>query len=132
MPGQAAAHERSIGELFGDLAAEARTLVRQEVRLATTELRQKASEAGKRALLVVAGALVVVIGSMTLTAGVILLLGRWIPHWAAALVVTAALAAIGFVTVRRGLRALAAVGLTPTETLASLEDNRRWLRRQLQ
>ena len=35
--------DRSLGELFADLARESSTLLRQEVQLAKTELSQKAS-----------------------------------------------------------------------------------------
>ena len=40
--------ERSIGELFAQLASETTTLVRQEVQLAKLELSQKASQVGKQ------------------------------------------------------------------------------------
>lgn len=39
--------DRSIGELFAELAQESATLVRQEVQLAKTEMSQKASRVGK-------------------------------------------------------------------------------------
>ena len=38
--------DRSLGELFVELTKETTTLVRQEVQLAKTEMRQKATEAG--------------------------------------------------------------------------------------
>ncbi len=39
--------ERSLGDLFSELAAETSSLVRQEVALAQVELTQKASSVGK-------------------------------------------------------------------------------------
>ena len=39
--------ERSLGDLFSELASETSTLVRQEVALAQTELTQKATVVGK-------------------------------------------------------------------------------------
>ena len=39
--------ERSLGDLFSELAAETSTLVKQEVALAQTELIQKATVVGK-------------------------------------------------------------------------------------
>ena len=44
------ATERSVGELFGDLATETGTLVRQEIHLASRELSQKASHAGRSSI----------------------------------------------------------------------------------
>ena len=40
--------ERSLGELFGDLAKETSELVRQEVQLARTEMTQKVSAVESR------------------------------------------------------------------------------------
>ena len=39
--------ERSLGELFGDLARETSTLVRQEVQLAKTEMSKKRRESAR-------------------------------------------------------------------------------------
>jgi formylmethanofuran dehydrogenase subunit B len=41
--------ERSIGDLFSELANETGTLIRQEVSLAQAEMTKKATEAGKNA-----------------------------------------------------------------------------------
>src|SRR5438045_835508 len=49
--------ERSLGDLFSELAAETSTLVRQEVALAQVEMTQKATRVGKQVgFLVVGGA----------------------------------------------------------------------------
>jgi hypothetical protein len=40
-------HERSIGELMGDVSRDLSTLLRQEVELAKAELRESAGQAGK-------------------------------------------------------------------------------------
>src|SRR5256885_314769 len=44
--------ERSLGELFGDLARDMGVLVRQEVSLATTEMTHKATGAARHAAFV--------------------------------------------------------------------------------
>ena len=79
--------ERSIGELFGELASETGTLVRQEVQLATTEIGQKAVHAGKQSIMVMAGALLGVVSLMTFAAVIVLVLARWLPLYASALIV---------------------------------------------
>ncbi len=48
--------ERTLGELFSELAQETSTLVRQEVNLAKTEMSQKASRVGKDVGFLAAGA----------------------------------------------------------------------------
>ena len=60
--------QRSIGELFGNLASETSTLVQQEVELATTELLEKAKYAGKQAGYVAIGGHIGVVALQALLA----------------------------------------------------------------
>lgn len=126
------ARERSVGELFGELASETGTLVRQEVKLATTELAHKATFAAKKSGLVITGAALGLVSAIALAAALILLLGLVMPYWASALIVSAALAATAYGVARAGLGALSQMDVRPTETIASLEENKTWAKRQLQ
>lgn len=123
--------ERSIGELFGELARETGTLVKQEVQLAKTELSQKAAFAGKNAGVVGAGALVGVVAMITFAGALTLLLGLAMPLWASALIVTAVFGLVAYLLVRKGLSAFDANKLKPTQTIASIQDNRQWAQKQL-
>ena len=124
--------ERSIGELFGELASETGTLVRQEVQLATTELGQKAAHAGKQSIMILVGALLGVVSLVSLAAARVLLLGRWVPLWIAALIVAGAFGLLAYVVSQAGIKALKTMNFKPTETLASLKDNKTWAQKQLQ
>ena len=53
---QAGRDDRSLGELFAELAQETSTLVRQEVELARVELSQKAARVGRDVASLVVGA----------------------------------------------------------------------------
>ncbi len=64
--------ERSIGELLAQLSQETAELVRREVRLAETEMTQKAYRAGKNAGFVAAGGAVAYAGLLAVVAGVIM------------------------------------------------------------
>ena len=55
--------DRSLGELFSELTQETRTLVRQEVDLAKSEMSQKASRLGKDIGFLAAGGLWLMRGS---------------------------------------------------------------------
>jgi len=50
--------DRSLGELFGDLARDMGVLVRQEVGLATTEMTHKATRMARNVAVVAVGGLV--------------------------------------------------------------------------
>jgi VIT1/CCC1 family predicted Fe2+/Mn2+ transporter len=118
--------ERSVGELFGELATETSTLVRQEIHLATSELRQKASVAGKYSARVGAGAAVGLVAFMTLVGAIVLVVAYAIPLWASALIVGVVLAGIAYGLVRSGITAIKRADLRPTETIASLKEDKTW------
>jgi hypothetical protein len=120
--------ERSIGELFGEFSQDMTLLVRQEIRLARTELGEKASAISKRLTSVVAGGVVAYIGALAIVAGVILLLAQvvGIPAWLSALLVGAAMAIGGYIALRGGLRALKTIDPAPRRTVETLKDDVRW------
>lgn len=123
--------ERSIGELFGQLATETSTLVRQEVKLASTELAQKAAYAGRQSVYIAAGALLGVISLLVLSGAIVLLLGKVMPLWLAALVVAVVFGGVAFAVAQIGVRALKTMKLELTETVASLKEDKQWLTRQI-
>jgi hypothetical protein len=126
-------NERSLGELFGDLARDMGTLVSQEVALARTELTQKAIQVGKDIAILAVGGLVAYAGLLALIGGVIFLLAdRGVPLWASALIVGGIIAIIGYVLVQRGISALKQQDLTPRQTIESLKEDTKWAKEQVQ
>jgi len=96
--------ERSLGELFGDLARETGMLVRQEVQLAKTEMTHKASEVGKDIGFLAVGGAVAYAGLLALVATLIIILGTvGLPWWLASLIVGVVVAGIGYALVQKGL-----------------------------
>ena len=78
--------DRSLGELFADLAKESSVLVRQEVALAKAELTQKAGQVGKDVGFLAVGGLVLYAGLLAIIAAIIILLGTLgVPWWLSAL-----------------------------------------------
>ena len=123
--------ERSVGVLFGELATETSTLVRQEVQLATSELTQKAASVGRPSIRVLVGATLGVVSLMAVVGAIVLVLAFWIPLWASALVVGGVLGAIAYGVANSGLTAIKRLDLRPTQTIASLKDDKTWLTQQL-
>jgi len=124
--------DRSLGDLFGDLARDMGTLVSQEVTLARTEITETASRVGKDVAMVAMGGLVAYAGLLAIVAAVIFLLAdRGIPLWLSALMVGAIVAAIGYVLVQRGITALKQQDLTPRQTIASLKADTQWAKEQI-
>lgn len=124
--------ERSLGELFGDLARETSTLVRQEVQLAKTEMTQKATAVGKDIGFLAVGGAVAYAGLLALIATIIIILATiGLPWWLAALIVTVIVLAIGGFLVQRGLTALKHETMAPEQTIQTLKEDRQWAKEQM-
>ena len=129
---QARKDDRSLGELFGDLARDMGVLVRQEVGLATTELTHKATSAGRQLAVLAIGGLVAYAGLLAILAAIIIgLATAGLPWWLAALVVGVVVALLGWVLVQRGLTALKHADLAPRETMQTLKEDTQWAKEQI-
>ncbi|HEY0690295.1 MAG TPA: phage holin family protein [Kribbella sp.] len=119
--------ERSLGELFGDLARDMGVLVRQEVGLATMELTQKVSHAARDVAMIAVGGLVVYAGLLAILAALIIALAAaGLSWWQSALLVGVVVAAVGGWLVQRGVAALRHADFTPRETLETLKEDTQW------
>ncbi|HEX2450447.1 MAG TPA: phage holin family protein [Gemmatimonadales bacterium] len=123
-----AVRERSLGELFGEFSQDMTHLVRAEIRLARSELKEKASNASKHLASVAAAGFVACLGAFALVAALILFLTQVVdvPAWLAALLIGAALAIGGFVALRSGLRELKHIDPAPRRTVETIKDDLRW------
>jgi ABC-type xylose transport system permease subunit len=124
---QARKDERSLGELFGELARDMGVLVRQEVQLATTEMTHKASRAAQDVGMIAVGGLVAYAGLLAILAAVIVgLAAAGFGWWQAALLVGAIVAVIGGLLVQRGIAALKHADLAPRQTMETIKEDTRW------
>ncbi|MDP9314250.1 MAG: phage holin family protein [Chloroflexota bacterium] len=115
--------ERSIGQLFAELANETSTLVRQEVQLAKTEVTQKVTSAGKDAGMIGAGGALAYAGLLAVLAAVIIGLGQLIPMWLSALLVGLVVIGVGYALIQSGLNALRRIDPTPSETIQTIKED---------
>lgn len=123
--------ERSLGELFAELAQETSTLVRQEVELAKTELSQTATRVGKDLAFLAVGGAVAYAGFLALLAALAIGLGQLgVPWWLAALIVGLVVVGVGYFLVQRGLSALKREDLAPRQTIESLKEDKEWAKAQ--
>ncbi len=121
---------RSLGDLFSELAQETSTLVRQEVNLAKTEMSHKASRAGRHIGVLAAGGAVAYAGLLAILAGVIVLLDNVMPLWLSALLVGIVVAVVGYLLVRRALDALKREDFAPRQTMETLKEDGQWIKDQ--
>ena len=122
--------DRTIGELLGDLYRDAERMVRLEINFARTEMTQKATRVGKNVGFLVAGGVVAYAGFLAILAGIIALLGLFMPVWISALIVGVLVAAAGGFLVWRGLQTLQQESAAPQKTIETLREDREWMRDQ--
>jgi hypothetical protein len=117
--------QRSVSGLFGELTRDLALLVRQETQLARTEMQTKLARLTQDLISLAAGGMVVLIGALALTAALILVLVHpvGLAPWLAALLVGVALAGIGGLLLRRGLRDLKRIDPTPRRTVESIKED---------
>ncbi len=123
--------ERSLGDLFSELATETSTLVRQEVALAQTELTQKATSVGKNVGFLVVGGAVGYAALLAVLVAAIIGLAYFVPAWAAALIVGVVVGIVAFVLISSALKALKETSLTPNQTVETLKEDAEWLKNQV-
>ncbi len=123
--------DRSIGELFSELANETATLIRQEIALAKLELTEKASRVGRNVGYLVLGGAVAYASLLALVATIIILLANVMPWWAAALLVAVVIGIIAAVLVSKALTALKQTNLAPRQTVETLKEDAQWAKQQM-
>jgi putative superfamily III holin-X len=128
---QMAKEERSLGDLFSELAGETSTLVRQEVALAQVELTQKATVVGKNVGFLVVGGAVGYAAMLAVLAAIIIGLSNFIPAWASALLVGAVVGIAAYLLITKALAALKNTDLAPRQTVETLKEDAQWLKNQV-
>lgn len=123
--------ERTVPELFSELASEIGQLVRQEIKLASTELTQRATYAGVQIACIGAGALLATVGLLSLVSALVLVLATVMDLWLAALLVGLFLAVVAALLVWKGVASLQQLDLAPRQTIQTLREDRTWLQQQV-
>ena len=120
-----------LGSLVTGIVEDLQGIVRGEVLLAKTELKEDVSILGKAAGSLVAGALVGLVGFIFLMLGVTYLINKSLELWISAGIVGLALLLIAGILVMSGKKAMSAASLKPTETMDSLKEDQEWANRQI-
>jgi hypothetical protein len=108
--------------------------VRNEVKLARLEVAGIVGGVGRGTAFVATGGVLALLGTLCLLTGIVLLGGdQWLRdrYWLAALIVTALALGIAVFFVKRGMAQLSPANLAPDQTVASLKEDREWLKQRL-
>jgi len=126
--------QRGVGTLLRELAEGSATLVRHEVRLARLEFTKVLTAVGSGTAAVATGGVLALLGALCFLTGLVLLAGdQWLRdrYWLAALIVTVIAGGVAAWFAKRGLSLLSPKQLAPHETVATLKEDKEWLKQQL-
>jgi hypothetical protein len=133
-------HPNSIPSLLRELRDETTTLLRQEVALAKTELKENVSRTTSHAVHIAVGGFVAYAGIIVLLIGIGHLLGAvlvkagmdaQVAQWLAPTLVGLIVAIIGWVMLSKAKSAIAHEDIAPRQTIESLRDNKDWAQSKL-
>ena len=126
--------QRSMGSLLRDLAEGSATLVKNEVRLARIEVTTALRAVGVGTAEIAVGGVLALLGILAFFTGLVLLPGdQWLRdrYWLAALIVTLIAGGVAAWFAKQGLALLSPRRLAPDETIASLKEDKEWLKHPL-
>jgi len=121
---------RSIKQILQDIVNHVSDIIRSEVQLARTEVRQDLMHYGKASTLIgIAGVLLFYAVGFVLLSAVYALQAVMAP-WLAAVLVGVAVGIVAAVLYLTGRKKLKQASLRPDKTIKTLEDNVTWFKRR--
>jgi uncharacterized membrane protein YqjE len=122
---------QSLGTIVSGIVEDLQNIVRGEVQLAKTELKEDAGKLGKGAGMLAAGALVGLVGFIFLMLALTYLLNKSMQMWLAAGIVGLALVIIAAVVAMTGKNQMSAANLKPQQTIDSVKEDQEWASHQI-
>jgi len=122
--------DRSLGQIVGDISQDLSTLVRQEIDLAKTELRQEATQAGKGVGMLAGAAVTGLLVLLFLSWALTWLLDNWMPVELAALITAVLWAVVTGVLASTGRKKLREANPQLPQTQQTLKEDAAWVRAQ--
>jgi uncharacterized membrane protein YqjE len=127
-PGGAEAESASVGELVREVANDLSTLMRQELELAKTEVKEEVAKGGKAAGMLGAAGLAGYFVALFLSLALMWALASMIPVGWAALIVAVLWGIVGAVLYATGRKRLRQVNPKPEQTVETLKEDVQWAR----
>jgi len=122
--------ERSVPEVLQDIIGNIQEILRSEVQLAKTELKEEAAEAAKPLITMGVGLVLGAYSVGLLLLAAVYALAKIMSMWSAALLVGAAVAIVAVLLINVGLGGLKRINVKSERLIASLQENMRWVKRQ--
>ena len=124
------ATERPFAEIVGDIVSHAQEIVRSEVRLAKTELKEEGKKAARASVMLAAGAFVGLYALGFIFWAIAYALGLFMPQWLGALIVGVVLAIAAGAMAMMGVARIKEVEPVPDKAVREVKEDVEWLKQQ--
>ena len=124
--GKSVGEPRSLGQIVGDITSDMSTLVRQEIDLAKTEMKQEVGRLGKGAGMLGAAGLAGYFTLFFLSFALTYLLDNWMPVELAALIVAVLWGIVAAVLALRGRKEMKEANPQLPTTQQTLKEDAQW------
>jgi uncharacterized membrane protein YqjE len=121
---------RSIADVLQDIVANVQTIIRAEIRLAKTEVKEEITKARAAAGMMAGGAVAALFTIWLLLLTVFFALSTVMPFWAAALVLLIVMAIVTAILLTAGRKRLKTVNTKPEKTIETMKENVQWVKTQ--
>jgi len=122
--------DRSIADVVQDIIRNVQEMLRSEVRLAKTEIRDEAVKAKSAGVMLGGGAVSAIFATFFLLLMIVYALTRVVPDWAAALIVAVFMAIVAGVMLSTGMKRFKQVHPTPERTVENIKENVEWVKQR--
>ena len=123
--------ERSFSDVLQDIVANLQGIIRSEVKLAKSELREEVRQAQSGGIWLGIGTLSGLFAVLFLLLAALYALSRVVPDWAAALILTGALGLIAAIALVLGIKHLRELKRIMPKTVDSIKENVQWAKQQI-
>ncbi len=114
--------ERPLADVLKDIIGSIQEIIRSELRLARSELREKVIAGGKAAVLVTAGAVFVFYSFAFVLVAIYNALAIVLPYWLAAVIIFAGLGIAAGIMISVGMKRLRRIRPTPERTMMTTRE----------
>jgi hypothetical protein len=123
--------EPTITQLVGDLLADARQLMRQELALAKHEIRGEVRKATGASIALGTGIGLAALGGLLFIIAVVHLLQSVtdLPLWACYGIVAGLCAVVGFILLYLGKEKMSQIEIVPQQTVETMRENVKWMKK---
>jgi uncharacterized membrane protein YqjE len=124
------ANGRSIADVLQDIVANVQTIIRAEIRLAKSEVKEEITKARIAAGMLAGGAVAALFTIWLLLLTLFFALSTVMPSWAAALLLLIVMAIVTSILLTAGRKRLKTVNKKPEKTIETMKENVQWVKTQ--